>query len=49
MVWYEYTYSYYNIIVNNIILYKSDHEYFIRYIDAHKSIFAPLQAKIKNF
>ena len=46
---YEYSYNYYNIIVNNIVLYKSDHEYFIRYIDAHKLIFAPLQAKIKNF
>ena len=30
------------------MLYKSDNEYFIRYIDANKSIFAPLQIKIKN-
>ena len=39
----------YDINVNSIILYKSDHEYFIRYIDANKWIFAPLQIKIKNF
>ena len=26
----------YDINVNSIILYKSDHEYFIRYIDANK-------------
>ena len=30
------------------MLYKSDNEYFIRYTDANKSIFAPLQIKIKN-
>ena len=46
---YEYAYNYNNINVTNIILYKGDNEYFIRYIDANKSIFAPLQTKIKNF
>ena len=49
--WYgnEYAYNYYSIHGNNIMLYKSDNEYFIRYIDADKPIFAPLQTKIKNF
>ena len=43
-------YNYYNINVNNIIPYKkSNNEYVIRYIDANKSIFAPLQIKINNF
>ena len=46
---YEYAYNYYNINANNIILYKSDNEYFIRYIDANKSTFARLQIKIKEF
>ena len=40
--------NYYNINVNHIILYKSDNEYFIRYINANKSSFSPLQIKIKN-
>ena len=43
-------YNYYNINVNNIIPYKkSNNEYVIRYIDANKSVFAPLQIKINNF
>ena len=47
---YEDTYNYYDINVNNIQPYKTiDNEYVIRYIDANKSIFAPLQIKINNF
>ena len=43
-------YNYYNINVNNIIPYKkSNNEYVIRYIDANKSVFAPLQIKAKDF
>ena len=45
----QHPYSYYNINVNNIILYKSDNECVIRYTDANKSIFAPLQIKINIF
>ena len=45
----QYAYNYYNINVNNIILYKSDNECVIRYTDANKSIFAPLQIKINIF
>ena len=47
---YEDSYNYYNISVNNILLYKkTENEYVIRYIDANKSIFAALQFKINNF
>ena len=47
---YEDSYKNYDINVNNILPNKkSDDEYVIRYIDANKSIFAPLQFKIKNF
>ena len=45
----QYAYNYYNINVNNIILYKSDNKCVIRYTDANKSIFAPLQIKINIF
>ena len=47
---YEDSHNYYNISVNNILLYKkTENEYVIRYIDANKSIFAALQFKINNF
>ena len=47
---YENANSYYNINVNNILPYKKrDKEYVIRYIDANKSAFPPIQLKINNF
>ena len=47
---YEDSYNYYDINVNNIIPYKKSYnEYVIRYIDANKSIFTPLQLKIQDF
>ena len=46
----EDSYNYYDINVNNILLYKeSDNEYFIRYNDVTGRKTAPLQLKIKNF
>ena len=46
---YEDSYNYYDITVNNILLYKkSDNEY-VRYNDKYKSAFVSLQLRIKNF
>ena len=50
--WYNYkdAYNYYDIDVNNILLYKKgDNYYVIRYIDKYRSAIAPLQIKIKFF
>ena len=45
---YEDTYNYYDIDVNNILPYKkSDNEYVIRHIDKYRSAIAPLQIKLK--
>ena len=44
------SYSYYDIDVDNILLFKkSDNEYIIRYNDVNKAMIVPLQLKIKNF
>ena len=48
--WYNYSYNYYNINVNNILPdEKRDNEHVIRYNDKYKSAIAPLQLKIKHF
>ena len=47
---YKDSYSYYDIDVDKILLFKkSDNEYIIRYNDVNKMTIAPLQLKIKNF
>ena len=44
------SYSYYDIDVDKILLFKkSDNEYIIRYNDVNKAMIVPLQLKIKNF
>ena len=46
---YKYSYNYYNIDVDKIILLKkSDNEYIIRYNDVNKMMIVPLQLKINN-
>ena len=47
---YKYSYNYYNIDVNKILLFvKSNNEYIIRYNDVNKKKIVPLQSKINNF
>ena len=47
---YKDSYSYYDIDVDKILLFKkSDNEYIIRYNDVNKMTIAPLQLKIKIF
>ena len=47
---YKYSYNYYNIDVNKILLFvKSNNEYIIRYNDVNKKKIVPLQLKINNF
>ena len=51
-IFFEYkdSYNYYDIDVDEILLFKkSDNEYIIRYDDVNKMAIAPLQLKIKNF
>ena len=46
---YKDSYNYYDIDVDNILLFKkSNNEYIIRYKNVNKMIIAPLQLKIKN-
>ena len=46
---YKDSYNYYDIGVDNILLFKkSNNEYIIRYKNVNKMIIAPLQLKIKN-
>ena len=46
---YKDSYNYYDIDVDNILLFKiSNNEYIIRYNDVNKMKIAPLQLKIKN-
>ena len=48
-LWYKYSYNYYNIDVDKILLFKkSDNEYIIRYNDVNKMMIVPLQLKINN-
>ena len=47
---YKDSYNYYDIGVDNILLFKkSNNEYIIRYNDLNKMEIIPLQLKIKNF
>ena len=47
---YKDSYSYYGIVVDNILLFKkSNNEYIIRYNDVYKMAIIPLQLKIKIF
>ena len=46
---YKDSYNYYDIDVDNILLFKkSNNEYIIRYNDVNKMAIIPLQLKIKN-
>ena len=48
-LWYKYSYNYYNIDVDKILLFKkSDNEYIIRYNDVNKMMIVPLELKINN-
>ena len=47
---YIYSYNYYDIGVDKILLFKkSDNEYIFRYNNVNKMMIVPLQLKIKNF
>ena len=47
---YQESYNYYDIDVDNILLFKKGYnEYIVRYNDVNKMTFAPLRLKIKKF